>query len=104
MTLELAAPLVEQLRAFARRHRATPFMTVLAAFCLLARAETDHDDLVLASVVANRDRTDLECLIGCFTKKVLLRVRLDDDPSFAALVTRVRTVLLDALADRKSVV
>lgn len=98
VTLELAAPLVEQLRAFARRHRATPFITMLAAFCLLARAETDHDDLVLASVVANRDRTDLECLIGCFTKKVLLRVRLDDDPSFAALVTRVRTVLLDALA------
>lgn len=98
VTLQVPDPLVEQLRTWSRSQRATPFMVMLAAFCVLARAEAAQDDLVIASVVANRNRTELEGMIGCFTKKILLRVRLDDDPLFSELVVRVRNVLLAALA------
>lgn len=98
VTLDLPSPLVDQLSTCARHQRATPFMVMLAAFCVLVRAETGQDDLVVASVVANRNRTEVEGMIGCFTKKILLRLRIDDDPAFSELVLRARNALLAAFA------
>lgn len=92
--------LVRNLRALAPRLRATPFMTVLAAFEVLAARRSGLDDLVFATVVAARGTTASERMIGCFTKKVLLRVRLDGDPTFAELVARTRRTVLDALASQ----
>lgn len=90
--------LVRDLRALAPRLRATPFMTVLTAFEVLAARRSGLDDLVFATVVAARGSTATERMIGCFTKKVVLRVRLAGDPTFAELVARTRTTVLDALA------
>ncbi len=98
LRLDLPAPLVADLRALAPRLRATPFMTVLAAFSVLLSRATGQDDLLIATVAAHRAMSDLEPLIGCFTKKVPLRLRLDGGPTFAELVGRARTALLGALA------
>jgi non-ribosomal peptide synthetase component F len=95
---DLPDELARRVRALAPRLRATPFMTVLAAFQVILARRTDQDDLVLASVVAGRGATALESMIGCFTRKVLLRLRLDGDPPFADLVARTRSTVLDALA------
>jgi acyl-CoA synthetase (AMP-forming)/AMP-acid ligase II len=96
--LDLDPTLVAALRAVAPRLRATPYMTVLAAFDALVAHDTGLDDVVVASVVAHRNRTELEPLIGCFTKKIPVRVRLDGRATFAELVVRARTALLGALA------
>ncbi len=95
---DLSADLSRSVRALAPRLRATPFMIVLAAFGVLVARRTGQDDLVIASVVAGRGATAQESMIGCFTKKVLLRLRLDGDPTFAELVTRTRATILAALA------
>jgi len=95
---DLPVDLARQVRALAPRLRATPFMTVLAAFELLLARRIGQDDLVIASVVAARGATAIEPMIGCFTKKVLLRLRLDGDPTFPELVARTRTTVLGALA------
>jgi len=98
VSLTLAAELHEGLRGLARRERATVFMTLLAAYGALVHRYTGQDDLLLATVVANRNRTELEGLIGCFTKKVPLRLRLADDPSFSEALARTRAALMGALA------
>jgi hypothetical protein len=49
-------------------------------------------------VVAHRNRSDVEPLIGCFTMKVPLRLRVDGDPSFPELVARTRASLLGSLS------
>lgn len=95
---DLDPDLAHRVRALARRLRATPFMTVLAAFGVLLSRRTAQDDLVLASVVAGRSTTELEPLIGCLTKKVLLRLRLDGDPTFRDVVDRTRATVLGALS------
>lgn len=95
---DLPDALAARLRALSRELRATPFMTALAAFAVLVARITGQDDLVLASVVAHRNRSELEPLIGCFTKKVLVRVSVDDDPPFPELVRRSRTSVLGAMA------
>ncbi len=98
VTLALDPGLCRRIRALARRERTTPFMTVLAAFAVLAQRHSGQSDLLAATVVANRNRTELESLIGCFTKKVLVRLRLHGDPTFAELLARVRASLVGALA------
>ena len=97
VSLSLAPELQDPLRTLARRERATLFMTVLAAFGVLVHRYTGQDDLVLATVVANRSRTELEGLIGCFTKKVPLRLPLDGDPTFTEVLARTREHLMGAL-------
>jgi hypothetical protein len=98
LRFDLPAPLADALRALAPQVRATPFMTVLAAFSVLLSRVTGQDDLVIATVVAHRGESDVEPLIGCFTKKVPLRLRLHGDPTFADLVARTRSSLLGSLA------
>lgn len=99
--LVLEPELAARLRALARHGRATPFMLLLAGFQLLLHRRTGQDDLLIASVVANRGDRDTEGLIGCFTKKVPLRLRLPGDPTFLALLATVRDTLLSALTHQE---
>ena len=96
--LDLAPAVAVGLRALSPQLRATPFMIALSAFSVLLARATGQDDLLIATVVANRDRSDLEPLVGCFTKKIPLRLRLDGDPTFAELVLRTRSSLLGSLS------
>lgn len=97
VSLELGPELAARLRNLARQQRSTLFITVLAAFEVLLHRLTGQPELVLATVVANRNRTELEGMIGCFTKKILLRLDAAEDPSFTDLLKRVRARVLDAL-------
>lgn len=98
LRLDLPPALAAAIRAVAPRLRATPFMTALAAFSVVVARATGLDDLVIGTVVAHRNASAVEPLIGCFTKKVPVRLRLDGDPTFAELVARTRGSLLGSLA------
>ncbi|AUX21618.1 hypothetical protein SOCEGT47_021040 [Sorangium cellulosum] len=94
--VRLPAPLVEALRALGRREGATLFMLLLAGFAALLRRYTGRPDVAIGSPVAGRTQLEMEPLVGCFINMLVLRVRLDDDPTFVELVRRVRQVTLDA--------
>ena len=71
-------------------------MTLLAAFqCLLYRY-TQHDDVAVGSLIANRNQIQTERLIGMFANTIVLRTDLSGDPSFSEVLRRVRQVTLDA--------
>ncbi|MET9337550.1 amino acid adenylation domain-containing protein [Nonomuraea sp. NPDC003804] len=95
--LELDAELTERVAALARRHGATPFMTLLAAFHVLLARLSAQDDLAVATPVAGRTRPELDDVVGMFVNTLVLRARLHDDPSFADLLDRTRGVVIDAL-------
>ncbi len=90
--------LAGSLAALARERGATLYMVLLAAFDVLLWRYTGQEDLLVASPVANRNRTEVEALIGFFTNTLVLRARLDGGLSFAELLDRVRTTSLDAQA------
>jgi amino acid adenylation domain-containing protein len=71
-------------------------MTLLAAFQTLLHRYTGQDDIAVGSLIANRNRVELEGLIGFFVNTLVLRTDLSGDPNFQALLTRVRTVTLGA--------
>ncbi|MCP4656573.1 MAG: non-ribosomal peptide synthetase, partial [bacterium] len=90
--------LTEALKALSRDRETTLFMTLLAAFqALLARCAGQHD-VTIGSAVANRNRSEIEGLIGFFVNMLPLRVDLSGDPAFHQLLGRVREVTLDAFA------
>ena len=97
---ELPSELVSELTAFARRQRATLFTVVLAAVGIVVARESAADDLVMSMLVADRDRPDDAAVIGCFAKKVVLRVSLSGDPSFATLVARAKAAVVHGMAHK----
>lgn len=86
----------EALRELSRREGMTLFMTMLSGFVLLLKMYTGDDDIVVGSVYANRERADLEQLIGILNNTLVLRVNLSGAETFADVMKRVREVCLDA--------
>jgi amino acid adenylation domain-containing protein len=92
--------LAAALSALSRRERVTPFVTLLAAFTTLLHRYSQQDDLVVGIPVAGRPRVETEGLIGPFLNTLALRSDLSGNPSFRALLERVRDVVHDARAHR----
>jgi len=99
-TLALAFPpnLAAGLRGLARGEGSTLFMTALAAFSALLGWLTGQSDLVVGSPVAGRTEAGIEGLLGFFVNTLGLRVGLQGDPPFRALLGRVRESALSAYA------
>ncbi|MGZ0237890.1 amino acid adenylation domain-containing protein, partial [Streptomyces sp. CPS1] len=94
--VELPAGLVARVDAFARERGATRFMVLLAAAQAVLSRWSGQTDIPVGTPVAGRGRLELEPLIGFFVNTVVLRTDLSGRPAFAALVDRVRDVVLGA--------
>lgn len=90
--------LTATLKKFSRHEGVTLFMTLLAAFEVLLYEYTGQEDIVLGSPLANRNRLELENLIGLFHNTLVLRTDLSGNPTFRELLARVREVTLNAYA------
>ncbi|MGJ4889468.1 non-ribosomal peptide synthase/polyketide synthase [Bradyrhizobium sp. HKCCYLRH3099] len=84
--------------ALARRHGATLFMVLHAAFVTVLARWSGSDDISIGTPIANRTRREFEGLIGFFVNTLVLRLRLSDDPTLAELLARVRETDLAAFA------
>ena len=96
----LPPTLGEQLKALTRQEGVTLFMTLLTAFQVLLHGYTNQDDIVLGTPTANRNRLEIEGLIGFFVNALVLRTDLSGNPSFRELLRRVREVCLAAYANQ----
>lgn len=86
------------LKAFSRGQGVTLFVALLAAFKTLLYRYTGQTDLVIGCPIANRDRAELEVMIGFFIDTLVFRSDLSGNPTFAELLQRVKKVALDAFA------
>lgn len=98
LQFQLPEQLGERLAGLSRRHDATLFMTLLAAFHALLCRYTGQTDILVGTPVANRARPEVEGLIGCFVNTLVLRSDLSGNPTFTDLLGRVREVTLEAYA------
>jgi len=94
-------PLHERLSALARAEGATPFMALAAAWAALLHRWSGQDDLVVGTPVAGRTHPQTEPLIGFFVQTLALRMDLSGDPSFRALLGRVRQTTVEAYAHQE---
>lgn len=94
--LSLPLRLMSALKTLSQRAGVTLFMTLLAAFQTLLHRYTGQDDIAVGSLIANRNRVELEGMIGFFVNTLVLRTNLSGDPRFWDLLARVRAVALGA--------
>jgi amino acid adenylation domain-containing protein len=94
--VELGEELVERLRELSRGEGATLYMTLLSGFLVLLNQYTGEEDLVVGSVIANRERKEVERLIGFLANTLVVRVGLWGEPSLRELLRRVRESCLGA--------
>jgi amino acid adenylation domain-containing protein len=85
----------EKVAALKRCGRSTLYMTLLTAFAVQMHRYSGQDDVVVGSPVANRQDERLEGLIGFFANMLAMRVRVNPNASFGALLEQVRDLSLE---------
>ncbi|WP_394842175.1 amino acid adenylation domain-containing protein [Pendulispora brunnea] len=92
--------LVDRLRDRAKQQGTTLYTVLLAAFQAVLARYTGATDIAVGTPVTNRNRAELEGLVGCFANTVVLRTDLGGDPSFVSLLGRVKDTVHDAQANQ----
>ncbi|MFA7505415.1 MAG: amino acid adenylation domain-containing protein [Burkholderiaceae bacterium] len=96
----LEPALVERLRELGRRHEATLFAVLLAAFQVLLVRHSGQRDFAVGSPVAGREPIEVESLVGYFVNMLALRVAPTEGVGFDEFLDRTRERLVAALDDR----
>ncbi len=99
--LAVPAELAQPLLALGRAERATPFMTVLAAFKVLLHAHTGQADILVGSPAAMRTHPELERIVGCFANTLVYRTTVAAGASFREFLARLRETALGVYAHQE---
>ena len=92
----LSITLTQKLQTLSQESNVTLFMTLLAAFTVLLYRYSHQEDIVIGSPIANRNRKEIEPLIGFFVNMLALRINVSGDPTFSELIQQVKKVTLGA--------
>lgn len=95
-----SAQLTSALKTFARQQDVTLFMVLYAGWVILLSRLSGQRDIVVGSPMANRQRAELEGLIGTFVNQVPLRAELRDDLKVSELLQQVKEATLAAYAQQ----
>ena len=96
--LQVDPALAGRLRALASAQGVTLFMVLLASFKLLLQRYSGQRAIRVGVPVANRHRTEVEGLIGCFINTQVLHTDIDPLMSVSQLLGRVKDTALGAQA------
>lgn len=94
--LQLPENLTEALAGVALESHASLYMLLLAAFQTLLFRYSGQDDLPIGASLGNRDRPEIEGLIGLFVNLLVMRGDLSGDPGFRELLDSTRATALAA--------
>lgn len=97
-SLQFSKSLSDALLALAQQEGVTLFIALLTAFKILLYRYTQQEDIAIGSPIANRNRSEIEGLIGFFVNSLVLRTDLSGNPTFRELLSRVKEVALGAYA------
>ena len=87
--LKIEGAVYESLQAFSRSRQMTPFAVLLAAFSITHYRLTGSEDAMIGRPIANRNRPELENLIGFFVNTQCIRITVSDEDTFESLVRQV---------------
>ncbi|NCE93551.1 non-ribosomal peptide synthetase [Pseudomonas sp. L13] len=93
--------LAAQLRSCAQQHNVTLFMLLLGAFNVLLHRYTGQGDIRVGVPIANRNRTEVEGLIGFFVNTQVLRTELTGQTRVAELLQGIKEHALGAQAHQE---
>jgi surfactin family lipopeptide synthetase A len=92
-TFTLPVETLNALKTLSQQEGATVFTVLLTVFKTLLYRYTGQDDLIVGTPVATRQHPEIQRLIGYFVNPLVLRTDCSGNPTFRALLRRVRTVM-----------
>ncbi|WP_434482180.1 amino acid adenylation domain-containing protein, partial [Pseudomonas putida] len=98
LSLELDAALAQRLKQLAQQQGTTLFMVLLASFQALLYRYSGQVDIRVGVPIANRNRSEIERLIGFFVNTQVLKADFPARITFVDLLQQVRQHALDAQA------
>lgn len=93
----LGSELVARVEELAAKHETTAFAVVLSAYAAVLATATGTTDVIVCSPSLGRDREPLLGVIGYLNKVLPLRVPVDREAPFAALLDSTKRVIVEAL-------
>jgi amino acid adenylation domain-containing protein len=99
-TFNLKPLLVKNLKMLARASGCTLFTILLAAFKVLLYRYSGQDDVVVGTPLAARKYQSIEKIVGLFANTIAIRTDLSGNPTFLALVKRLREVLFSVFENQ----
>jgi amino acid adenylation domain-containing protein len=88
--------LFSSLKGLSTNARCTLYMTLFGAFYSFLYQLSGINDIVIGALFANRNRNEIENLIGLFNNPLPIRVVASDTTSYSKLLEDVKTIFLEA--------
>ncbi|KAH8678409.1 non-ribosomal peptide synthetase [Xylariales sp. PMI_506] len=88
--LTIEGAIFKSLQSFAQDHHTSVFSVLLAAFRVTHYRLTGAQDATIGTPIANRNRPELEDIIGFFVNTQCMRIKIEDDETFRSLVGQVQ--------------
>ncbi|WP_260498140.1 condensation domain-containing protein, partial [Pseudomonas sp. MSSRFD41] len=98
LDVALEQGLVAALKGLAQREGVTLFMVLLASFQALLHRHSGQQDIRVGVPIANRNRVEVERLIGFFVNTQVLKADIDGQLTFAQLLQQAKRRALEAQA------
>jgi amino acid adenylation domain-containing protein len=96
----LSENLTQQLKLLSRQEGVTLFVTLATVINTLLYRYSSQSDICIGTVMSERNRPEVQGLIGEFLNTLVLRTDLSGNPSFRELLKLVRQVTLEAYEHR----
>ncbi|MBD2137716.1 amino acid adenylation domain-containing protein [Anabaena sp. FACHB-1237] len=94
--LKINPEITKKLENLSKKTGTTLFMTLLAIFATLLYRYSHQEDILIGSPIANRNRSEIEPLIGCFVNTLVLRTKFTENINFRELLNQVKETTLEA--------
>ena len=98
--LSLSSDLSKNLIDLSKHEHTTLYMVLLSVFNVLIGRYSMQEDVVIGTGIANRPHHQLEEVFGFFVNTLPLRTDLSGNPTFLALLNRVKATCLEAYANQ----
>ncbi len=101
LPVQFSGRVTSALHKLSQAHGVTLFMTLMAAFQLFIARSAGRDNVVIGTDIANRNRVELEELVGFFVNLLPVRIDLAGNPTFAELLGRAAKSVLAVYAHQE---
>ncbi len=98
LTFELGMTLSNSLKKLAAQYDVTLFMALMAAFQILMLHYSRQEDFAVGTPIANRNRAEIEPLIGFFINTLVIRSDTIDNPTVSTLLKKIKETMIGAYA------
>ncbi len=98
----LDTPVADVLLEIARNESTTSFVVLLAAYSVFLNRHSGQSDFVVGCPVSNRNRAELEPMIGFFPNTLPLRIDTSGNPGFIGLVRALRETAAQAFTNAEA--